>query len=147
MPVTDFRLDPRLAEDTLPIVDLPLCRALLFNDRRYPWVILVPRRNDVREIHHLPTESRQQLLAESCRIAAALEQLFGPDKLNIAALGNIVPQLHLHHVARWRGDPAWPGPVWGHSPRQPYAAAEATDRARLIGTFLDEAAESPRQKQ
>lgn len=132
----DFQLDPRLAADTLPITDLPLSRALLFNDRRYPWVILVPRLLGIREIHHLPIEPRQQLLAESCRIAAILEQLFSPDKLNIAALGNMVPQLHLHHIARRYDDPAWPGPVWGHSPRQPYAAAEAADRIGLIKKYL-----------
>ena len=133
----DFQLDPRLAADTLPITDLPLSRALLFNDRRYPWVILVPRLAGAREIHHLHAGIRQRLLDESCEIAAILEQLFSPDKLNIAALGNIVPQLHLHHVARRHDDPAWPGPVWGHSPREPYAAADAAEQIRLIKGFLD----------
>ena len=131
-----FELDPRLAADTVLITDLPLCRALLFNDRRYPWVIRVPRVADVREIHQLPEPSRHQLMTESCRVASVLEELFAPDKMNVAALGNIVPQLHVHHVARRREDPAWPGPVWGHSPREPYPASEATERVRQIKPLL-----------
>ncbi len=134
--MSHFELDPRLAADTLAITDFPLCRVLLFDDRRYPWVILVPKRPGAREIHHLPADARHQLLAESCRVASALEELFAPDKLNIAALGNIVPQLHLHHIARHLGDPAWPGPVWGHSPRQAYTDEAAAERIAQIRELL-----------
>ena len=127
--MTDFALHPRLAADCRPIGDLPLSRVLLLNDRRYPWVILVPRRADVGEIYQLSSTDRSQLLDESCRVGELLIQEFDGDKLNIGALGNLVPQLHLHHVARHDDDPAWPGPVWGHSPAVPYQA-EALD-ARL----------------
>lgn len=131
-----FVLDPRLAGDTLSVGELQLSRVLLFDDARYPWVILVPRRAGIREIHHLAPAERFMLLDESCRVAAALEQLYAPDKLNIGALGNLVPQLHLHHVARYRDDPAWPGPVWGHSARQPYADSEARARVDEIRGVL-----------
>ena len=93
------------------------------NDARYPWIILVPRRKDVREIHHLTVPDRHRLLDESCAVAQAMEVLFDPVKINIGALGNLVPQLHLHHVVRFLDDPAWPGPVWGHSPPKPYLPA------------------------
>ncbi len=134
--MSHFELDSRLAADTRAITDFLLCRVLLFDDRRYPWVILVPKRPGVHEIHHLPVDARHQLMAESCRVASALEELFAPDKLNIAALGNMVPQLHLHHVARYVGDPAWPGPVWGHSPRQAYAEQDAAERIAQIQDLL-----------
>lgn len=127
-----FRLDPRLSADTHEVCDLTLCRVLLFDDCRYPWLILVPRLEQTREIHHLPPEAGTQLLKESCRVAALMERLFTPDKLNIGALGNIVPQLHLHHVARRIGDPAWPGPVWGHSPRQAYSVQAAAARVEQL---------------
>ena len=123
-----FDLHPRLAADTHAVGDLPLCRVLLLNDARYPWVVLVPRRPGIREIHELAPADRAQLLDESCRVAELLQRLFAPDKLNLGALGNLVPQLHLHHVARYRSDPAWPGPVWGHSPAVPYAPEAAAER-------------------
>lgn len=119
-----FLLHPRLAADTFLIGDLALSRLLLMNDRRYPWLVLVPRREGLREIHHLGRADRLLLWDESCRLAEFMERRFRPDKLNIAALGNLVPQLHLHHVARFQNDPAWPVPVWGHSPAVPYAEEE-----------------------
>lgn len=119
-----FLLHPRLAADTFLVGDLPLSRLLLMNDSRYPWLILVPRREGLREIHHLAPADRSLLWEESCRVAEFMEVRFRPDKLNVAALGNLVPQLHLHHVARFRDDPAWPGPVWGHSPAMAYGGAE-----------------------
>ena len=105
-----FELHPRLVADTLGVGDLPLCRVLLMNDARYPWVILVPRRAGMREIHQLESVDRLALLDESCRVASVLEAAFPGAKLNVATLGNVVPQLHLHHVVRTDGDPAWPGP-------------------------------------
>jgi len=108
-----FELHQRLQADTALIGQLPLCSALLSRDANYPWVILVPRRADIAEIYQLSPEDRQQLLLESCALAEALETIFQGDKLNIAAIGNLVPQLHLHHVVRYKTDAAWPGPVWG----------------------------------
>ena len=120
-----FSLDPRLQQDTLVAGEFPLCRLLLMNDRTYPWLILVPRRPEVREIFELCQADQEQLLRESTLLARALHDLCRPDKLNIAALGNVVPQLHLHHIARFRTDPAWPAPVWGKTPAAPYAPDEA----------------------
>ena len=127
-----FELHERLAADTLLVKDLPLSRVLLMNDARYPWLILVPRVEDIREIHHLSRDDQLRLLDESCLVSGVLERLFAPNKLNVAALGNVVPQLHLHHVARYQTDPAWPGPVWGHSAAEAYAENEAEERIRLI---------------
>lgn len=115
-----FILDPRLQADTIPLGDFPLCQLLLMNEQTYPWFILVPRRAGIREIHHLSNVDQQQLWRESAQLAGWMEAVFKFDKLNLAALGNIVSQLHLHHVGRTVGDPAWPGPVWGHSSAVPY---------------------------
>ena len=116
-----FELHPRLAADTLPLGDFPLCRCLLMNDMHYPWLILVPRRENIREIFELPVKEQQQLLRESSWVSERLAKHFHADKINIGALGNMVPQLHLHHVARYRADPAWPAPVWGRVPASPYS--------------------------
>jgi len=120
-----FELHPRLAQDTLLVGDFPLCHLLLMNDANYPWFILVPRRADVREIFELENRDQQQLLKESSQLSQVLNKLFQADKLNIAALGNMVPQLHMHHIVRYQTDQAWPNPVWGLFPTQPY-----TERAR-----------------
>jgi diadenosine tetraphosphate (Ap4A) HIT family hydrolase len=120
-----FQLHPQLAADTHPIGDLALCRVLLMDDAGYPWVILVPRRAGVREICELPDVDQQALMRESTLIARALLAIYAPDKLNVAALGNVVPQLHLHHIARYTTDAAWPNPVWGRVPRKPYPADAA----------------------
>ena len=111
-----FTLHPRLEADCLWIGDWPLSRILLMNDAQYPWCILVPRREGVRDMHHLNAADRQQLMAESCCLSEAMERLFQPTKMNVAALGNVVPQLHVHHIARFEGDLAWPAPVWGKVP-------------------------------
>jgi diadenosine tetraphosphate (Ap4A) HIT family hydrolase len=113
-----FSLDQRLAADTTVLGDWPLSRVLLMDDRRYPWIILVPRRVGTVELHALADDDRAALMAEITRAGAALSR-FG-DKVNTGALGNVVAQLHIHIIARRRNDPAWPGPVWGHSPREPY---------------------------
>jgi diadenosine tetraphosphate (Ap4A) HIT family hydrolase len=118
-----FALHPRLAADTLPLGDFPLCRLLLMNDAQYPWFILVPRREGAREIYLLDDADQQQLWRESALLSRALMDAFAGEKLNVAALGNVVPQLHVHHIVRYAADPAWPGPVFGKQPPQPYAPA------------------------
>ena len=109
----DFKLDPRLGADTYQVTDLPLCRMLLMNDNRYPWLVLVPRQHGLRELHDLSREDQSRLMSEITRTAKILEVCHQPDKLNIGALGNIVTQLHIHVLGRFYGDIAWPGPVWG----------------------------------
>lgn len=128
----DFDLHPRLAADCHLVGELVLSRVLLFNDSRYPWVILVPRRSDVTELYRLAPADRHALLDESCLLGECMMQGFSGDKLNIGALGNLVPQLHLHHVVRRRSDPAWPGSVWGHSPAVPYAARALAQRLAVL---------------
>ncbi|MBQ4668011.1 HIT domain-containing protein [Aeromonas hydrophila] len=118
-----FELHSRLQADTRLLGDLPLCRVLLAKDSQYPWLILVPRVANLREIHHLAPAQQQQLMEESCAVATLMEQALRPDKINVAALGNLVPQLHLHHVARFSTDKAWPGPIWGAYPSVPYEEA------------------------
>lgn len=113
-------LHPQLAKDCLLVGHYSLCQLLLMEDSNYPWFILVPDRADITEIHQLSDADQQLLLQESVSLSRALECAFAPDKLNIAALGNIVPQLHIHHIVRYRDDPAWPDPVWGRVPRSEY---------------------------
>lgn len=115
-----FELAPQLRQDCILLGHFPLSLLLLMNDSRYPWFILVPQRHGVREIFQLAECDRHRLMAESCTLAEALSGHFAPDKLNVAAIGNLVPQLHLHHVVRYRTDAAWPAPVWGKLPAIPY---------------------------
>lgn len=119
-----FALDARLAADTVRVGESGLSLLLLMNDRRYPWLILVPKVAGLSEPFELDEDDRARLWEESAAISRALSLDFAADKVNLGALGNVVRQLHLHHVARRLGDPAWPGPVWGHSPREPYAEDE-----------------------
>lgn len=119
-----FALHPQLQQDCVPVGNFPLSLVLLSRDANYPWCILVPRREDIREIHHLSNEDRVQLIQESCHLAEVMTDLFTPDKMNIGVLGNIVPQLHVHHVARYESDAAWPGPVWGKVPAKAYAESD-----------------------
>ena len=119
--MADFQLHPQLEKDCHLVGDLALSRVLLIDDARYPWVLLVPRLPGVTEIHDLDRSQRRALSDESCRLGRWMLGHFDGDKLNVASLGNLVPQLHLHHVVRTVGDPAWPGPVWGHSPPVAYA--------------------------
>jgi diadenosine tetraphosphate (Ap4A) HIT family hydrolase len=116
-------LHPRLQEDTVEIGRFRLCRLLLMKDANYPWFILLPDRADVTEIYQLAADDQLQLTRESALLSEALVKSFRPDKLNIAALGNVVPQLHIHHIARYRTDPAWPAPVWGKVPARAYEKA------------------------
>jgi diadenosine tetraphosphate (Ap4A) HIT family hydrolase len=122
----DFELDPRLAGDTAFVADWPLGRVLLMDDARYPWLVLVPRRRGAVELDDLQESERTQLMDEIQRAMDALRSVAEFDELNVGALGNVVRQLHVHVVARRKGDAAWPGPVWGHGSAQRYAA-EARD--------------------
>lgn len=119
-----FKLDERLQRDTFLVTSLSLCELLLLNNAHYPWLILVPRREGVTEIHQLVQPDRDQLWRESHQLSEWMNAYFSFDKLNIGALGNVVSQLHLHHVGRRKDDPAWPGPVWGHGATVSYHSAQ-----------------------
>jgi diadenosine tetraphosphate (Ap4A) HIT family hydrolase len=130
-----FALDPRLAADTLPVGELPLSSVLLLNDARFPWFVLVPRLADAREITDLAEADAAALMSELRIATQVMLDLARPDKVNLGALGNVVPQLHVHVVGRFRSDPAWPGPVWGCGTAQPYpphAAAALVERAGAL---------------
>ncbi|MBA1379135.1 HIT family protein [Pseudomonas brassicacearum] len=134
-----FALDPRLQQDTLPIGDFPLCRLLLSNDSNYPWFILVPRRDDISELFQLDDADQQQLWKETTALAETLKDSFDADKLNVATLGNVVSQLHMHVIVRKRDDAAWPAPVWGKHPAQPYSAEQVNViRERLRAVLTDD---------
>ncbi|KKA46090.1 HIT family protein [Salinivibrio sp. KP-1] len=109
-----FVLHSRLAADSAYVGDFSLCQLRLAHADIGPWLLLIPRKQDIEEIHHLDDTEQHSLWQESAIVARCLERLFSPDKLNIAAIGNLVPQLHLHHVARFKTDPVWPNPIWGH---------------------------------
>ena len=119
-------LDQRLVADTIPIGDLALSSVLLMDDARFPWFILVPRRPGASELTDLSDEEAAQLMSEIRIATRVMLELAKPDKVNVGALGNVVAQLHVHVVGRFRSDPAWPGPVWGHGSRTPYPAHAAT---------------------
>lgn len=131
-----FTLHPQLAKDSIVIGEFQLSKLLLANDSQYPWFILVPQREDVSEIFQLDQVDRQQLLNESCWLGEALKDAFGAHKINVAALGNMVPQLHIHHIVRYRHDPAWPAPVWGRLPAVPYTEEQVGECIRRLQTVL-----------
>ena len=134
----DFELHERLAADTVELERWPLSRVLLMNDASYPWLILVPRRPALSEVHDLDPGDMPQFMDEICGASRALQSSLRPDKINVAALGNLVPQLHLHVIARFTGDPAWPGPVWGKAPPVPYESGALQERvAMLTGAFRE----------
>jgi diadenosine tetraphosphate (Ap4A) HIT family hydrolase len=120
----DWSLHPQLTQDTIDIGDLPLCRVLVIKDANYPWLLLVPRREGAVEIIDLDDVAQAQLTTEVSRVARALKEITKCDKLNIAALGNVVPQLHVHIIARRKNDVAWPRPVWGVAPPLAHDATE-----------------------
>jgi diadenosine tetraphosphate (Ap4A) HIT family hydrolase len=124
-----WTLDPELARDTVAVGDLPLSRVLLMNDANFPWLIVVPRHAGAVEIFDLDPQERVQLTSELALLAQRLKGLTGCHKINIAAIGNVVSQLHVHVIARRRDDPAWPRPVWGALPALPY---DGSERDRLI---------------
>lgn len=127
-----FELDYRLENDCVTVGKLPLCRIMLMKDANYPWIILVPQRAGVSEIYQLDTDDQEQLIWESSFIAERLMAAFNGDKMNIAALGNVVPQLHIHHVMRSSSDAAWPNPVWGAVPPKAYRGDELTRRVETL---------------
>ncbi len=133
-----FVLDERLKNDTCWLGDFPLCRVLLMNDSRYPWLILVPRQTDISEVFQLSAPQQQTLWQETTQVAHALNTLFAADKMNIATLGNVVNQLHMHVVARMRNDAAWPAPVWGKGTAEPYSAEQIQLLRKQIGKILGE---------
>lgn len=132
-----FALDSRLQQDCLLVGDFPLCRLLLMNDSNYPWFILVPRREEVSELFQLDADDQRQLWQETTLLAETLKDTFAADKMNVATLGNVVNQLHMHVIVRRREDAAWPAPVWGRHPAQPYAGQQVgqiIDKLRLVLT-------------
>jgi diadenosine tetraphosphate (Ap4A) HIT family hydrolase len=124
MPDATWSLHPQLAKDTINIGDLPLSRVLVIKDANYPWMLLVPRREGAVEIIDLDEVAQAQLMTEIARVSRALKEITKCDKLNVAALGNMVPQLHIHIIARRTSDAAWPRPVWGVAPPLPHDAEE-----------------------
>jgi len=131
-----MKLHPQLEKDCIDIGQLKLCKLLLMNDSNYPWFILVPGLYNITELHQLTVSDQAQLWKESSRLCRCMETHYTPDKLNIAALGNVVPQLHIHHIARYKTDSAWPSPVWGHSPAKPYSFAQIRDIKHCLRSCL-----------
>lgn len=129
---SSWALHPQLAEDTFEVGDLPLSRVLIIKDSNYPWLLLVPRRAGASDLIDLDEKEQAQLTTETNRVSRALKEITRPDKLNIAALGNVVPQLHVHIIARRMSDAAWPRPVWGVAPPRPYDPAEAARFAQAL---------------
>ena len=138
MQETGFRLHERLAQDTVEVTRWPLSLVLMMRERHWPWLVLVPRRPDRREIHDLEPADRALLIEEIVRASAALGRAFGADKMNVGAIGNLVPQLHIHVVARRVGDPAWPKPVWGALPPEPLDEAGIAERLALVRAALND---------
>lgn len=131
-----WHLDPRLADDTAPVIDLTLCEVRLMDDANHPWLVLVPKVAGATEIIDLAPEQRTRLSEEIDAAARALKSLFKPHKLNVAALGNLVPQLHVHVIARYTDDIAWPRPVWGAANARPYAPEDLVERVGALRAAL-----------
>ncbi len=127
-----FQLAPELTRDCIHLGDFPLCRVLMMNDSQYPWFILVPRRNDIKEAFELDKHDQDLLNKESLLFAQWLSKTYQADKINVAALGNMVSQLHVHHVARFKTDIAWPSPVWGFCAAKPFTQESAELLAEKI---------------
>ena len=131
-----FVLHPQLEADTFPITESELSELRLMNDARYPWTILIPKLTDLSEWHDVPQDLQSQIWESVAHCSRTLDALFQPTKMNIAALGNMVPQLHIHILARFADDPAWPQPVWGVGTAVPYSAAERDERISAIRNAL-----------
>lgn len=131
-----FELHPRLAADSVVIGRFDLSLLLLSKDANYPWCILVPQVEDVFEIHHLSEAEQVQLMRESCRLSEVMTSLFDAHKMNVAALGNVVRQLHIHHIARFENDPAWPQPIWGKLPAKDYTAEQWAELVKRLQNAL-----------
>lgn len=132
-----FDLHPQLERDCITVGRLTLCRLLLMNDKQFPWFILVPEIEGITEIFQLDKQQQGLLIKESSFLAERLNTLYKADKINIAAIGNLVPQLHVHHVVRYRSDKAWPAPVWGKFTAIPYSEQELADTATIMTGALD----------
>ncbi|HIG64068.1 MAG TPA: HIT domain-containing protein [Methyloprofundus sp.] len=132
-----FKLHPILKKDCIELGQLELCRVLLMNDSQFPWLILVPERENMTEIHQLTTNDQQLLIRESSYIAEKLALQFQADKMNIAALGNMVPQLHIHHVVRYKTDKAWPAPIWGKFDAVAYTDKELEVTLDMLKEFIN----------
>lgn len=133
-----FELHPRLAEDSVSLGHSGLCDIRLMNNSAWPWLLLVPMREGVREIYQLTEQDQIRLLRDSSVLGKGLMELFGGHKLNVAALGNMVPQLHVHHIVRYEGDAGWPGPVWGVQPPAPYSPVALDRRIDVLGELIAE---------
>ncbi len=131
-----FALHPRLEADTLPVGDLPLCRVTLVDDARFPWLVLVPRRDGLRELFDLTAAERALLIEEVAETGRVLQNLTGATKMNVGAIGNRVSQLHLHVVARFEADLAWPAPVWGFGQAEPYPPTLASSFIEALSSAL-----------
>jgi diadenosine tetraphosphate (Ap4A) HIT family hydrolase len=129
---TTFQLHPRLKEDCITIGRFELCQLLMMNDSQYPWFILVPEKADIKEIYQLSKPERHILTEESSYLAENLAVLYKADKMNIAAIGNLVPQLHIHHIVRYQTDKAWPAPIWGKFDAIPYTQQQITDNMARV---------------
>ncbi|MEQ8953838.1 MAG: HIT domain-containing protein [Gammaproteobacteria bacterium] len=134
--MSQFTLHPQLEQDCYVVTDLELCRVLLMNNSHYPWCILVPMRAALREIYELKEAEQCLLIGESSRLSRLMMARFAGEKMNVAALGNMVPQLHVHHIVRRQSDNAWPGPVWGRAPALPYSEQEAGSLCETLRTGL-----------
>lgn len=135
--MTAFSLDPVLAGDTHPVTELGLCRVLLMNDARFAWLILVPQRAGVSEVFELTPLDQTMLTFETVTVSEQLKAFTGCDKINVAALGNQVSQLHVHVIARRKDDAAWPNPVWGSGPAVPYTSEAAQDFIAKFAAHFD----------
>ena len=135
--MANFILHPQLEKDSVLVTELVLCSVRLINDANYPWLILVPRIANISDIIDLNAAQQQMLWQESALVSRVLKYLFTPDKLNIAALGNMVPQLHLHHIARYQNDLSWPKPIWGQVPSKVYSGEQLMQRIELIKTEIE----------
>ena len=134
--MSDWVLDQKLADDSVFVADWPLSQLRLINDSRFPWLVLVPRVSNIEEIFQLSDDDQQQLLQESSQLATVLSAFFKADKLNVAALGNVVRQLHVHHIVRYVDDCCYPSPVWGNGEAVPYQEIELQQRVDELRTAL-----------
>jgi diadenosine tetraphosphate (Ap4A) HIT family hydrolase len=132
-----IKLHPQLEKDCIILGKFSLCSLLLLNDANYPWFILLPDRENIEEIHQLTDQDQQQLLKESMFFCFCLDEVYLPDKLNIAALGNVVPQLHIHHIARFKTDACWPAPVWGAVTATRYTTKQINDIKKQLKNWFN----------
>jgi diadenosine tetraphosphate (Ap4A) HIT family hydrolase len=134
--MTCFVLHPQLEKDSELVTELVLCSVRIINDINYPWLILVPKVDNISDVIDLSDVQQRMLWQESALVSRALKYLFTPDKLNVAALGNVVPQLHLHHIVRYKDDVSWPKPIWGQVPSKAYSDKQLSKQIELIKTEI-----------